>query len=159
VVHRLTFVALFMLAITCVAQQQPTIESTQAARDIGTVLYRAHTSGSLAYWGDCRSNGAIFDFPRLRFPSHKDAPPIQLLREMFVDYPKMRVTQERNGNIRMIQSDIPQDLLDFRLSHVSFGSRNNPLTSPIMVLWMLLASPDVKAFMMTQPPKTGPSRI
>jgi len=39
---------------------------------------------------------------------------------MFVYVPHMRVTQEPGGMIRMVETDVPSDLLDVKISHLSF---------------------------------------
>jgi hypothetical protein len=52
---------------TCVTQGQKTVDPSPAVAIVGTVLYRAHTSRSLACWGHCHYDGAILDFPTLDY--------------------------------------------------------------------------------------------
>ncbi len=68
---------------------------------------------------------------------------------MFADDPKMHVTQEANGMIRMFESDVPRDLLNVRISHISFKDPEgrNGVWNPRQVRRMLMGVPEVRAFM------------
>jgi hypothetical protein len=63
------------------------------------------------------------DFPKVRILSDYSGPPREVLQEMFADDPQMRVTQEPGGKIRMVETDVPSDLLDVKISHLSFEPR------------------------------------
>jgi hypothetical protein len=72
---------------------------------------------------------------------------------MFVDDPKMRVTQEAGGKIRMLETDVPSDILDVKISHISFnvsGAGADLFNSPNMALRIVLHAPEVSAFMKAQ---------
>jgi hypothetical protein len=85
------------------------------------VLGAAHVSGSLEYWGRCELDHQLPDFPKLHAIEKNTDSPVQALREIFSgDDPEMQVTQEPDGTIRMAETDVPQDLLDVRIAHISF---------------------------------------
>ncbi len=144
-----TFRIAFILILisSCAGQEQVGIAPKWAAMFIGDVLYRAHTSGSITYRGDCESHGASEDLPALRTPRNKDASPVQTLREMFADDPTMRVMQEPDGKIRMADRNVPTDLLEVKIRHISFTSS---ITTSSAALWEILWAPEVEAFMKTR---------
>jgi hypothetical protein len=74
---------------------------------------------------------------------------------MFAGDPKMQVMQEPNGTIRMMESDVPRDLLDFRIMYISFDTEHGGLDSPVFALWEILAQPELKTFMVEK--KLGPT--
>jgi hypothetical protein len=139
-----------ILLASCVGQDKRSIDPTWAATVLGTALYRAQLSGSLEYWGYCYNNGNSSDFPKMRMPISKDGPPAQLLSEMFADDSRMQVTLEAGGKIRMVETQVPQDLLNLKIAHISFtvdpGS-SNAIGSATMALWTVLATSEVKGFM------------
>jgi hypothetical protein len=145
----LTVASVLVLLTSCVGQGKGSIAPKWAATFIGTVLNEAQASGSLVYWGHCENNGQSSDFPELRTPQSKNASPLQTLREMFVTDPKIRVAQEPSGKIRMVQTDVPRDLLDLKIRHISFATHPDPLRSATEALWVILRAPEVKAFMRT----------
>jgi hypothetical protein len=153
---------LLVLLPSCVAQEGRTINSSWTGKIIGTVLSRAHASGSLIYSGRCENNGGNFDLPSLRLPADRSTPPLQMLREMFSDDPKMHVTQDANGNIRMVETDVPRDLLDLRIVQVSFSSGASILNNGDEALLQIMATPDVKNYMTVNnigPVTSGPYRF
>jgi hypothetical protein len=68
---------------------------------------------------------------------------------MFADDPKMRVTQEASGVIRMLETDVPTDLLNIRISHLSFKPEvlGYRIDNPRWVPSVILAAPEVRSFM------------
>jgi hypothetical protein len=118
---------------------------------ITDVLSKAKVPGSLAYWGRCGYHEALPDLPnvRPRPENSRSAPPVQALREMFAEDPKMHVTQDANGMIRMVESDVPRDLLNVRISHISFKDPEgrNGVWIPRQARRMLASAPEVRAFM------------
>jgi hypothetical protein len=70
---------------------------------------------------------------------------------MFANVPHMRVTQERRGMVRMVETDVPTDILDFKVHHLSFFSSADPSGNrashgPHMALLAILMNPEVRAF-------------
>lgn len=112
-----------ILLASCVGQDRQSIDPTWAATVLGTVLNRAQLSGSLEYWGHCYNNGNSSDFPKMRMPVSKDGPPAQVLGEMFANDLSMHVTLGPVGEIRMVESQVPQDLLNLKIAHISFTAR------------------------------------
>jgi len=116
-----------------------------ALTTIGTILSRGHVSGSLAYWGRCGVHKSYPDFPKLRALSDYSGAPRDVLQRMFADDRHMRVTQEGDGTVRMIEDDVPTDLLDVKIRHISFAS--GPMSHGAnMALIQILALPEVEAF-------------
>jgi len=91
-----------------------------SALEITKVLSRAHLSGSLEYWGVCNFKEFYPDFPKLRVGPDHEGPPVDLLWEMFAADPEMRVAQERDGKIRMVERDVPDDLLNVKIHRLVF---------------------------------------
>jgi hypothetical protein len=112
---------------------------------IGRVLAKTHTSGSLAYHGQCQAGGGTWDLPIVRFPKHHELNPVQMLGEMFADNPEMHVTQDANGYIRMVETDVPRDLLDLRIVQVSFPS--GAINNANIAVTQIMVTPDVKNYM------------
>jgi hypothetical protein len=71
---------------------------------LGGVFSKAHASGSLEYWGVCNFYP---DFPKIRAVPNHDGSPVELLRSMFSVDPEMRVSQDADGTIRMIEGVCP----------------------------------------------------
>ena len=112
---------------------------------IGGVLSRAHVSGSLEYWGVCNFKELYPDFPKFRaVPSHEGSP-VELLRDMFSVDPEMRVSQDADGKVRMIEEDIPHDLLNMKIHHLHFPAEYH---GPDMAINVIMRNPDVIAFRM-----------
>jgi hypothetical protein len=118
------------------------------------ILGQAHVSASLEYWGRCELDHQLPDFPRLHASEKNTDSPGQALRDIFSeDDPEMRVTQEPSGTIRMAETDIPRDLLDVRISHISFKATYDDSWGvrydQRFALAAILNSPEVRAFMTT----------
>lgn len=150
-----TATAVLVLAVACMGQDTRSIDPRAAAAFIGSVLGEADASGSLAYWGTCGSNGQSNDFPKLRASRNRGASTLQILREAFADSPKMRVVQRPDGTIRMFETDVPKDLLDLKIRHISFTTSPDRISSPSQALLLILLSPEVNIFMKTH--NIGPS--
>lgn len=110
---------------------------------IGGLFSKANVSGSLEYWGVCNFKESYPDFPKLkRIPLHEGSP-VELLQEMFSVDPKMKVIQDADGRIRMIEEDVPNDLLDVKIHHLRFPSEYHGANIAVTVI---LRSPEVIAF-------------
>ncbi len=110
-------------------------------------LHNANVSGSLEL-SRC-DFGLLPHFPNLRVPTAAGPLP-QVLREMFADDPVMRVTQDADGTIRMIESGVPTDLLGVKIKHLPFELNGIPLQyeafSPDAAVRAILHTPEVLAF-------------
>jgi hypothetical protein len=63
---------------------------------------------------------------------------------MFANDTKMQVTQESDGKIRMTETDVPKDLLEIKIHHLSFPANYR---GPAMATVAILRSPEVMDFM------------
>jgi hypothetical protein len=137
-----------LLVSSCLGQNRGGGDPRVAVPLIRDVLSRAQVSGSLEYWGRCGRPMWRPDFPTIRSLDNYSGSPRGVLQKVFVDDPKMRVTQEPGGAIRMIETDVPSDLLDVKISHVAFRGPANP--GPNGALLLILLTPEVKAFLRAQ---------
>jgi hypothetical protein len=158
--------SLMLMPITvCWGQQCGGVDREVATPLIMSVLSEAKLSGSLEYWGRCDNVSGIPDYPRLRAPRNDAGTPLQTLREMFADDVEMQVTQEPDGTIRMGEADVPRDLLDVPISHISFdgGTKRTKqlpdgpekiepwiVDDPNDALGFVLAAPEVRTSMENQ---------
>jgi hypothetical protein len=135
----------------CWGQARVEIIGEDSRPSITDVLSKAKVSGSLAYWGRCGYHEARPDLPKVRSrPEGSGSPtPVDALREMFADDPKMQVTQEADGMIRMFESDVPRDLLEVRISHISFKDPEgrNGVWIPRQARRIIVGAPEVQVFM------------
>jgi hypothetical protein len=134
------------LLTSCIAQDTR-VDPRLTASFIGTLLNNAKTSGSLVYSGRCDNNGGSSDLPELRMPLNRDVSSLQILREMFIGDPKMQVVQESDGKIRMVERDVPTDILDLKIRHISFTTHPDPINSAGLAMWAIRGAPEVQAFM------------
>ncbi len=150
--YRFTLASALILVTSCIGQG---IGKDRGGSDpriaeplIKNVLNRAQVSGSLAYWGRCGSHTWRPDFPKIRLLSDYSGGPREVLQELFADDPNMQVTQEPQGMIRMVETDVPSDLLNIKIRHISFRVHGpaNTLNGPNSALEFILSTPEVKAF-------------
>lgn len=111
----------FMLVTPCFSQERGGTPPGVAVPILTEIFRSRKASGSIAYWGRCEAMKSYPDFPKLRYPSDDSRPTLELLRDVFAEDPKMQVTQDANGVIRMFESDVPMDLLEIKIHHLSFG--------------------------------------
>jgi len=148
--YRLTVASVFVFLTICVGQAGGGDNPWIGLLQIDSVLRAAHISGSLAY-SSCGFHKRVPDaLPPMRVLSDYSGPPKEVLQKMFADDPRMRVTQEEGGMIRMVETDVPTDLLNFRIHHLSFypsdTSASDPVQGPRMALIAILGNPEVRAF-------------
>jgi len=110
---------------------------------LGGIFSNAHASGSLEYWGVCNFKEFYPDFPKLKAISSHEVSAVDLLQEMFSLDPEMRVSQDRDGKIRMIEEDVPSDLLDVKIHFLRFPAEYH---GPHTAISVILGSPEVIAF-------------
>ena len=140
-------VAIVFLVASCIGQ-----EVNGGPYFVSEVLSKAHISGSLSYWGRgiCNSANQYYPLaPALRKPKDMSDTPLEVLREMFAGDSKMEVTQDSDGIMRMFEKDVPKDLLDVKIHHLSFGAsedRDSIWHGPNMALRKILSAPEVVSF-------------
>lgn len=146
---RLSMASLLLLG-SCLSQDKGGVDQRVALPEVQKILSSERRSGSLEYWGFCDLDKGWPDFPEPRPVSGRKGSALDVLQEMFADDPKMRVIQERDGKIRMVETDVPQDFLGVKIHHVSFYM---PYTSGAiahsgaMAVYALLNTSEVRAFM------------
>jgi len=128
---------------SCLSQDKRGVDQTVALPLVQKILSGAQISGSLEYWGVCDISKPRSEFPELRPVSGREGSALGALQEMFADDAKMRVTQDSDGRIRMVETDVPQDLLELRIHHLSFLSEYH---GPRMALMAILRSQEVMQF-------------
>jgi hypothetical protein len=148
--YRLTAASVFLFLTVCVGQTGGVGDSVIDLLQIDRILRAAHVSGSLAY-SSCGFHKRVPDaVPPMRVLPDYSGPPKEIIRRMFADDPRMQVTQEEGGMIRMMETDVPTDLLNFEIHHLSFfpsdSSESDPVHGPGMAVVAILENPEVKAF-------------
>jgi hypothetical protein len=113
-------------------------------------LGRAHSSGSLEYWGRCDLD-QLPDFPRMQAVEKYSDSAVETLRAIFSSDTEMRVTRDPDGMVRMTEMDSPTDLLNVHISHIAFkweyDGTGDVLYDPRHALWAILNTPEVRAFL------------
>src|ERR1035438_3162698 len=149
-VCRIAMAVLLALVGSCLSQEKSGVDQRAAVPEVQRILSIEGRSGSLEYWGFCDPDKDWPDFPEPRSVSNRKGSALDLLQWMFADDPKMQVTQERDGKIRMVEADVPQDLLQVKIHHISFSMpyTNGAIAhSGPMAVYALLNTPEVIAFM------------
>jgi hypothetical protein len=132
----------FVLSASLAGQDRGGTSPGAGATLISGVFSKAHASGSLEYWGGCNFREAYPDFPKLRAVPDREGSPVELLREMFSVDPEMTVSQDADGKIRMVEDDVPSDVLDVKIHHLRFGEYHGPNAAVVTIL----NAPELMAF-------------
>jgi hypothetical protein len=141
--------ALLLLAGSCLGQDKGgkgVLHKFEATQAIQKILSNGQLSGSLEFSGVCDTAKPHTDPPflKLRPVSGYEGSAVEALQELFANDPKMRVTQESDGKIRMVETDVPRDLLEVKIYHFSFPSNYH---GPEMATLAILRTPEVMIFM------------
>ena len=128
----------------CHAQEVKSGREDAGARlALTDLLRKVPISGSLEYSGQCGPQEPPI-LPRLRSRSEVPNTPILLkLRDMFAARPKVEVTQEANGKIRIFESNVPRDILEVKISRISFNDAYDVCGAETLIT----SQPEVRAFM------------
>jgi hypothetical protein len=140
---RLAITCAFLLTACALGQDRGGTPPGYGIMVIGDVFSKADASGSLEYWGACNSKEFYPDFPKLKRISDHQGSPVDLLREIFSVDPKMRVSQDTDGKIRMVEEDVPTDLLEVEIDHVQFPVEYH---GPNAAIVAIMQTPEVMAF-------------
>ena len=88
---------------------------------------------------------------------------VDVLQSMFAGDSKMHVTQEPNGIVRMAETDVPSDILEVKIHHISFQATPSdalpPLGGPRLAMMRVLGAPEVKTFTEGHDITTGAGRL
>jgi hypothetical protein len=125
----------------CFGQERGGVQAKMALPRIMFLLGDARLSGSLGFWGQCNLRGP--DFPKLEAPNRSKDSPVRHIQTMFIADPQMKVTKDSNGIIRMMENDVPRDLLDVQIGQIEFDSEFDPVRALHTILW----TKEVKTFM------------
>jgi len=108
-------------------------------------LRKTPFSGSLEYSGDCDDiSQELPVLPTVRVPlKDQNSSALVTLRDIFADDPKMQVTQETGGTIRIIERGVPKELLDVTIGKISFDEMYDPMSAEALII----TSPEVQDFM------------
>jgi hypothetical protein len=136
-----TMTVAFLLLASCLGQDRGGSAASYAF-EISKILGREQRSGSLEYWGVC---GRDFypDLPKIQSASGKEISSVDEIRTMFAVDSVMQVTQERDGKVRMVETDVPDDLLNVRIHHVVLPGDVFGTTS---ARFAILKTPEVQNF-------------
>jgi hypothetical protein len=137
-------VGVLFLVSSCFSQDKGGVDHRHAVPVVQKILSNAQLSGSLENWGLCDISDPHPEFPPLRRVSSQDGTALEALQELFANDPKMQVTQETNGRIRMVETDVPKDFLEVKIHHLSFPS---DFHSGTFAVYFILNTPEVIAFM------------
>jgi hypothetical protein len=141
-------VAVFCHCAAIGQQPQPfSVWGVGAARIILDVLANARVSGSLEYEGKCDlARNLIPDLPSVQQPQKPYTQnTLETFWFMFAAHPRMEVSQESNGTIRIVETGVQADILQVKIKHLSFDR----ISSPDQVLSVILDAPEVQSFMQT----------
>jgi hypothetical protein len=147
--HLKVILILLILLSSCLSQERGGTDPRAALPILSQIFGKANASGSLEYWGRCDFHKPYPDFPALSYPSNASGSPVEVLQKVFASDAKMQVTQESNGVIRMFETDVPTDLLDVTISHVSFRppeQQSDKFGGPNNAMYLVLSAPEVKAY-------------
>jgi hypothetical protein len=135
---------IFVLATSCLAQD--------GALTVANMLGKTHQSGSLGYWSPQRCGHENDRYPTLPRMSRatNGATALASLQELFSkDDARMHVTEDSMGMIRMLESDVPNDILNVRINHISFNGRvqgADLFRGPNSAMRSIFSAPEVQAF-------------
>ena len=148
-------IGLFLFLLTPCVSQQVRFNYNNDPQVIRDVLKDAHVSGSLVFSGGCRFRDRTAPVPSVGTSRHSGSVR-ETLQNMLAVNSKMRVTQDPDGMIRIVEEDVPTDILEVKIHRVSFpGSEpisfdqsSGPLymNGRYQALTTILATPEVAAF-------------
>jgi hypothetical protein len=131
----------FLLLACCLGQDRGG-SAPSYAFEISKILGRGQLSGSLEYWGVC-GRDLHPDLPKIQSASGTDISPVDEIRAMFTVDSMMQVTQERDGKVRMVETDVPDDLLNVKIHHVILPG---DVFGPTSAKFAILKTPEVQNF-------------
>jgi hypothetical protein len=140
------------VAIAAQGQQKQSLTPwSDSLLPILETLDSARVSGSLEFSGRCEP-GYKPDLPKFSAPPKSSPNFLQTLRQILANDPSIAVTLGSDGNVRMIEKDVQTDLLNVKISHISFETDGVPLQygayNPNEALhYVILKTPEVAAFM------------
>jgi hypothetical protein len=141
--HRTSFTVAFVVGMVaqCGAQWTAPLQPILEALD------DAKLSGSLELSGGC-SQTYLPSFPQSHALAASEGSTVQKLREILAEAPTMHVSQDPDGAVRMVETGVPADLLNVRISHITFGDyEHNAIFTPNDALHSIFRAPELVSFM------------
>lgn len=138
-------ILVFMLGCTRpkpLQEEHKDVTASNLISRVSNVLADDRRSGSLVYEGACTRDEGITESFRVG-PSKSGAPAVQALQDAFANEPGLSVKEDASGRIRVMGGNVHTDLLDLRISQVSFHSEKNPRDATAI----LVTLPQVKTYM------------
>lgn len=126
------------------AQERDYLSDIATSQTILHLLWKEGLSGSLEYRSQCRSPQGLPRFPEVRaLPENIEGSSVSAIQEMFAGDPRIRATEDSNGTVRMVENDVPEELLNVPISYISLDGVYDHLTAQ----GIILSAPEVKSFM------------
>jgi hypothetical protein len=151
-----------LVLVTSSVAQQIGNRYDNSSRLILDELNDTHVSGSLVFSATCDFHLGRFPIvPRVRTP-RRSGSTVDDLQLMFGGDSKMRVTREPSGMVRMAETDVPTDILEVKIHHISFHaapSGSGPVGGARLAMMRVLGAPEVKVFMEEHDTTTGAFRL
>jgi hypothetical protein len=143
---RPAFVLLFVVGILVRVQAQELHFWAEELRPIFEVLQQADLSGSVELDGRC-DPARLPGFPQFGSAAPTKRPPLATLRDIAANDPAMQVRQDPDGTIRMREKGVPTDILNVRISHISFEDyARHDIYTANLALRVILSAPEVLAY-------------
>jgi hypothetical protein len=136
-----------LLVGSCLGQDKSgraVLHEFMAQQGAQKILSTAQLSGSLEFWSVCDIAKPHAPFLKIQPVSGYEASAVEALQELFANDPKMQVTQQSDGKIRMVETDVPKDFLEVKIQHLSFPPDYH---SGAFAVYFILNTPEVRAFM------------
>lgn len=118
------------------------VPPSQFVATVLRALEESHRSGSLVYRGHCTDSGGMTDSFRVA-SLVRDVPPIEALRQAFVNDPTLTVKEDSSGVVRVVGGDVQPELLGVTVHDVKFQEEKDPWAA----ISKLLASQELKTDM------------
>jgi hypothetical protein len=143
----LLFLETAVLMVGCtspspIQEERKQVSASNMVSRVVKTLADNHRSGSLIYEGNCTPSEAITDSFKVAAPD-PGVPVNQTLHDAFVNEPRLTVKEDASGRIRVVGGNVHTDLLDLRITEITFHSEDNPRDATIE----LLNLSEVKAYM------------
>src|SRR5579863_4941941 len=133
----------WVLAVSCLGQ----LKFDNRTDVINDVLKNANVSGSIVYSDFCKSTDSRILPPHVYYPRDRGSV-VRVLQQMFSGDARMQVSQDRDGIVRMVEKDVPTDILDVMIHRIAFGPpvASDPDNGPDRALLTILSSPEILSF-------------
>ena len=146
----MAFIASMLVPLGMYGQGQRSTAPTppiEPIRPVLNILSDSKAYGSIEFYGKCKDfyYPGFPDFPPMIADSPTIGSPVERLRSIFSGDPSMRINQASDGSIEMIEDNIPQDILDVKISDINFHGAAGIYNANAAVN-VVLYSPEVQNF-------------